>query len=397
MFRILQLTRKFPFPPKDGESLNLSSFNAILSKKGFQIDLLSFNTSKHYFDPEQIPSSDNPYRNIYSISLDNKVKLLPAILNLFSNLPFHIDRFINKEFKNKIFEICKNNEYDFIFFESLYLAYYFDLIKLNSKAKLIYRAHNVEFEIWERITANTSNIIKKVYLSYLTRKLKRFEIKQLNDYDLFVALTRRDLEIFKNLGLKRKNYILPAGIRNDMYISKDLNLDGRLRISFLGSLDWIPNIEGIKWFLQNCWNEIKNINPEIELHIAGRNTPAWLYSYADDRTFIHGEVQSSIDFLNSCQLTIVPLFAGSGIRLKILEGLALGRIIITTSLGLEGIDAKDEVLIAETKDDFIEKINYCFENKENLKVISLKAQQLFSSKYNLNNIIDEFVKEISVL
>lgn len=133
------------------------------------------------------------------------------------------------------------------------------------------------------------------------------------------------------------------------------------------------------------------------MHIAGRNTPLWIYKYQNKNIKIHGEVPDSKEFLNSCPVMIVPLLAGSGMRLKILEALALSRIVITTSIGLEGIDATDgkEVLIADTDEEFIEKIRFCKHNFEALQQISANAAKFFEDNYKLEIIVDRFLNKIT--
>ena len=394
--RFLFLTKKFPYPPIDGESLLVSSLNSTLKKKGHDIDILSFNTTKHFFDPTNFPAIENPYTNIWLMDLDTKIKLADAFFNLFSKQSFHISRFIRRDFEEKLKQILTENFYDYIIFESIYLDPYFGMVKKYSEAKLILRAHNVEYEIWERVAKNTRILPLKIYLNYLASKLKKYELANVNNYDLLIALTERDLGIFKNNELKTKNCVLPAGIDGEKYFPEDLNKEEKLKISFIGSLDWMPNSEGIKWFKEKCWNDPRIKENNFELHIAGRNTPEWIYNYTEPNIKVHGEVPDSRAFINSCPVMIVPLLAGSGMRLKILEALALGRVIITTSIGLEGINAEDgkEILIADDENRFVEKLLYCKNNFDAMKEISAKAMEFFVRNYDLNKITENFLEVI---
>ncbi len=397
--KILQLTRKFPYPPIDGESLNLSGFNAVLREEGHTIDLISFNTIKHYFDVEQLPQKANHYRKIYDVYLDNRIKALEAGLNLFSSLPFHVTRYITEVFKSKLLEVLSENKYDLILIESINLIPYYEIIKDNSDAKIIYRAHNVEYEIWERITQNESNIVKKAYLGYLTKKLKRYELDRINQFDTILTVTQRDLERYQDNGFKGKGIVVPAGIRGEHYMPTVLNNSNPIKISFIGSLDWIPNIEGLQWFFDKVWKIYIEHSPNAELHIAGRNIDKSVFKMESKNVIIHGEVPDAKAFLNTFDVMIVPLLSGGGMRLKILEGLALGRIVITTSLGLEGIDAVDgeEVLIADSADEFVEKLQFCENNNDKLLEISQKATALFKNKFDSRTIVQNFVKEIGFL
>ncbi len=264
--RILQLTKKFPFPLKDGESIAVTNLSKSLRSLGCKITLLSMNTVKHYISPESIPDSFDHYKEIYRVDLDNRVTISGALKNLFSNESYHINRFYFEEFRIKLIEILETNQYDFIQLETLYLAPYIELIRKHSKAKIVMRSHNVEFEIWNRIAANTLFYPKKIYINYLVKKLKKFELERLSKYDALVTVTQRDLETYQKLGYEGKGISLPIGIDCDEYISDTHSLDS-LSISFIGSLDWIPNLEGLNWFLDKVWPLVSKENPDLKLHI----------------------------------------------------------------------------------------------------------------------------------
>ncbi len=394
--RFLQLTKKFPYPPHDGESLLISNFNKILRGKIDTLDLLSFNTIKHYFDITGYPSEDNPYDNINEVYLDNRIKPIDAFFNIFSKIPYNISRFISKNFENKLSTVLMEKKYDFILMESVFLLPFVKVIRKYSNAKIILRSHNVEYEIWERIAKNSINIPLKLYTYYLAKRLKTYELNHINDIDILLTLTKRDLKKYTSNGYTGKSMIIPAGIITNKK-PQEIILKDDLEISFLGSLDWMPNIEGLNWFIKNVWQKIIVDLPQSKLHIAGRNTPSTIYKIQNKNIFVHGEVPDSKMFLNSYPIMVVPLLSGGGMRLKIMEALALGRIIITTSIGIEGIDATEDqdVLIANTPEEFIAKIKFCHSNPGKLMQISKNAINLFQNKYNLNQIVDEFLKNIN--
>lgn len=396
--RFLVLTKKIPYPPIDGESLLISSFCKILKKQGHEIDLLTFNTIKHFYDPELIPAKENPYANIRTVYLDNRLRPADAFQNLFTSLPYHISRFISKEFDDTLKEILGTIHYDHIIFESIFLHPYLKTARKMSDAGMILRAHNVEYEIWERLTRNTKNPARRAYMTYLTGKLKRYELQNTGKYDLLCTLTQRDFEKYQQNGFSGKSVVIPAGIEGENYIPSRILNEEILRISFIGSLDWMPNTEGILWFIGKCWQDTSFNSDGMELHIAGRNTPRWIYKYESSNIKIHGEVPDSVEFINSCPLMIVPLLAGSGMRLKILEALALGRVVITTAIGMEGIEARDgkEILVANTPAEFIEKIYFCKNNFSAVRKISENALRFFEENYKLEKLAEFFLENLPV-
>ena len=159
-------------------------------------------------------------------------------------------------------------------------------------------------------------------------------------------------------------------------------------MSFIGSLDWMPNIEGLQWFLQKVWPEAHKQWPSVRLHIAGRNTPDWLKSRPELGITVHGEVPDAADFINEHPLMVVPLLSGSGMRAKILEGMALGKVVITTRLGLEGIDAEPgkDVLVADNLDEFREALAMVLRDPQQLTRMGERARSLVSTHYDSSRI-----------
>lgn len=382
--RILQMCKKFPYPLKDGESIAVTYLAKAMNELGCDVTLLAMNTSKHYFDTNNLPDSFNHYESIYFTEIDNRINSVSAFLNLFSSDSYHISRFISKSFEKVLIQLLQSREFDIIQLESLYLAPYIDVIRKYSNAVLCMRAHNVEFEIWERIAKNTANPVKKWYVDHLAVKLKNFEVSKLKEYDLLAPISERDANIFKELGYNNKMQVIPIGIDNRDYMADDASFQKELSISFIGSLDWIPNLEGVEYFLSEIWPELSTKYPKLKLHIAGRNTPQKLLDRNIQNVVFEGEVSNAKDFINKHSIMLVPILSGSGMRAKILEGMALGKVVLTTSLGLEGISAKNKehVLIADTKAEYIKCIEYCYAHKNELKEIGQRAQVFISDRYD---------------
>ncbi len=385
--KILQLCKKFPYPLKDGEAIAVTYLSKALRDLGCEITLLSMNTIKHYTHIEDLPADFDHYKAIHWTSLDNSINPMDAFMNLFSGSSYHVERFVSKPFEQKLIEVLESEEFDIIQLETLYLAPYVETIKKHSDAQVVMRAHNVEHEIWDRISQNTLFLPKKWYLNHLTRKLRNYEINHLNDYDFLVALTDRDLTQFKKLGYKNGAMAAPIGIDTSQYgriANTDSDLKKDLTLCFIGSLDWMPNIEGLNWFLLNVWPLIRVKYPEVTLHIAGRNTPASLLNLKMENVIVHGEVPDAADFISRYTAMVVPLFSGSGMRVKILEGMALGKVIISTTMGMEGIDAidKEHLLVADSPEEFVRAVGHCKSKPEIVEEIGHNAVDFVSEKFN---------------
>ncbi|MBK6931762.1 MAG: glycosyltransferase family 4 protein [Saprospirales bacterium] len=382
--KILQLCKKFPFPLKDGESIAVTYLAKAFQELGSDVTLLAMNTSKHWFDPGLLPPGFDHYQAIHTVDIDNHIRPFAALANLFSDRSYHVERFENPAFAEKLIEILQDDWFDVIQLETLYLAPYIPLIRQHSSALIALRAHNVEHEIWERVAAQ-SNPLKKWYLNTITPRLKKFETEHLNRYDLLIGITERDVEQFRNLGLTKPAVVIPIGLDCRDYMADDACFRQPLRLGFIGSLDWMPNAEGLAWFLDKVWKPLLAPEfPQLHFHIAGRNTPAWLKRLRLPRVHVHGEVPDAAAFINAHAVMVVPLLSGSGMRAKILEGMALGKAVLSTTIGLEGINARHrrETLIADTPEEFYSAIRWCYSEGPQLVRLGQRAQVFCTENFD---------------
>jgi glycosyltransferase involved in cell wall biosynthesis len=391
--KILQLCKKFPYPFKDGESIAVTTLSRALAQLGCELSMLAMNTSKHYFDVKKTPPQLNYYREIQTVGIDNRIRIRDAFLNLFSKESYHISRFISGDFRKKLIRLLKENEYEVIQLETLYLAPYIPVIRQYSGAIVSMRAHNVEHEIWERISSNTTFFPKRWYLNHLTTKLKAYEVAQLKLYDILVPISSRDLSTFQSMRYRSKAQVTPIGLDSRGYQPDYSSYRRPLSISFIGSLDWMPNQEGLKWFLDGVWPVLRRQFPALQLHVAGRNTPEWLYRLRQKNIVVHGEVPDARSFINQHSLMVVPLLSGSGMRAKILESMALGKVVLSTTLGLEGIPARDgkEVFVADHPKAFAEIIRHCYQNRKILEHMGRKARHFVVEKYDSMSIAQQLL------
>ncbi|MBK8392334.1 MAG: glycosyltransferase [Saprospiraceae bacterium] len=384
--KILQLCKKFPFPLKDGESIAVTYLTRALVDLGCEVTLLSMNTSKHYLDVNELPADFNHYKQIYTVDVDNRLKVGDAFANLFSDKSYHVSRFESKEFAEKLIETLQSDDFDVVQLETLYLSPYIDLIKQHSDAIVTMRSHNIEFEIWERISQGTGFLPKKLYLNHLTKKLKKYELEKLNDYDYLLAISQRDLDQFKKLGYKNGAMATPIGLQLDNYKINQQTVNKS--ICFIGAMDWIPNAEGFNWFLEKVWPLVHKANPEAQFHVAGRNTPPDLLALKSDNVFIHGEVDDAIEFIGNHDLMVVPLFSGSGMRVKIIEAMALEKCIVSTSLGAEGINVTDgaNISLADDAETFAAQILALIDDHDKRKQIGENARRFVMEYYDQKHI-----------
>ncbi|MCS7036573.1 MAG: glycosyltransferase family 4 protein [Saprospiraceae bacterium] len=392
--RVLQLCKKYPYPIKDGESVAIVYLSRALQQCGCTVSLLAMNTRRHWYGGGGPPEALEHYERVHAVAVDNRIRLWSAVRNLFSGRSYHVERFVSEAFARRLAEILQQETFDVVLLETIYLTPYVPLIREHSRACVALRTHNVESEIWERIAAH-SGFAKRQYLRLQAQRLKRFEQAHLHDGDIVVGISERDVATFRAWGLQKPAVVVPIGVDMAAYVPDENSFEQPLSLCFIGSLDWQPNLEGLQWFLDEVWAPLlAPAFPELTLHIAGRNTPAWMRQLHLPRVHVHGEVPDAAVFLNAHPVLVVPLLSGGGMRAKIVEAMALGRVVISTSVGLEGIPARHgaEVLVADDALAFAEAVRFCLEQANQLVHIGRRARAFCEAQFDHIHVAEQLLE-----
>lgn len=396
--RVLQLCHKSPYPAKDGGCLAILNISQGLINAGIELKLLTIETHKHPFEKENIPQEFLDKTKIESVFVDTTLNIVDAFSSLITQDSYNITRFFSADFDHKLQEELTENEYDVVHLESLFMAPYIGTIRAHSNARIVLRSHNLEFIIWKRLAKQSGNVAKKTYLKLLAHQLKNYELDVLNQVDGIAAISQRDADDFNTLGSKKPKLVIPFGINLEGYVP-EREKSNVLSLFHLGSMDWKPNIEGLNWFLEDIWPAIHAEYPNCHFYLAGRDMPEEFYTKKIKNVHIVGEVEDAKKFINSNSIMIVPLLSGGGIRVKIIEGMALGKAVISTSVGAEGLHYKNKenIWIANTPEDFLKALNYFDKDLNRIETMGNAARKLIEEDYDENSIskkLISFYKEL---
>jgi len=382
--KILQICSKPPFPEKDGYSLAVNHISNALINKGHKLKIIAISTPKH--QATDIPKQyldDTAFEHLF---IDTDVKMLPAFQNLFSKSSYNTNRFFSANFASRLRAILKEDSFDIVLLEGLFVCPYFEVISNNSNSKIVLRAHNVESDIWKGLAKQTNNLLKKSYLNLLQKKLFNYEKSIVSKMDGIICISKKDANWMKKQNAKNISTIAFA-----IDIEIETNSPAEINTIFhIGSMDWMSNLNGIKWFLDKVFPLINQQKKEVILHLAGRSMPNYFNNFSNENIVIDGEVENAKVFMQKYNLMIVPLWSGSGIRIKILEAMALGKTIISTSIGASGIHYADNknILIADTAEEFFNQIIWCFDNPLKSQNIGENAKDNILENYNTKKIAE---------
>ena len=354
---------------------------------GHHVKILAVNSEKFNVKESDIPEDYKKKTGIELIDVDLSVKPMNAFLNLFTKKSYHVERFISDDFKARLIEVLDKEQFDIVQLEMLYMAPYVDVIRAHSKAMIVLRAHNVEHKIWERIAKETQSPLKRWYINHLAKTLKEYELNALETVDGIAAITRKDAAFFRKYSSKPVIDI-PVGVYPEEFTPK-YEIEGKPKFYHIGSMNWMPNEEGIRWFINEVLPKTVEKVYDFVYHLAGRNMPEWLTTMKDPHIDVVGEVPDAKAFVSNNDVAIVPLLSGSGIRIKIIESMAMGKTVITTRVGAEGIlyDEDVNIIIAENKAKMVEAIRSINENPQIAVTIGQAARRLVEETYDNRKII----------
>jgi glycosyltransferase involved in cell wall biosynthesis len=383
--KLLQITKKFPYPLHDGESIAVTNLSKALVQLGWEVDLLAMNTSKHPFFGNQRPDALSHYGKVSRVSIDNEVHWRGAISHLLKGKSYQAERFIDFSFEQKIGELLRMGDYDVVQLESFYLSPYIDAIRRYSHAHVSMRAHNIEHLIWRRLAEHTSIGLKKWYLNRISRELEQLESAYFPAYDSILSISPCDEEKFVSLGYEGVIQTISIGLETDDYDT--VSPAGVQNIGFIGTLDWRPNEQGLQWFIDEVWGHCLNFLGPSRLFVAGRGASPALQGKLKSTPYckFFGAVPCANEFLQKNAIMIVPLLSGSGMRVKIIEGMAKGMLIITTRLGLEGIPARHEreVFVADSPKEFAEAIRQALNSPEKVRKMQRNAISFVKDHFDM--------------
>lgn len=409
--KILVIGNRIPWPLHDGGAIATYQLLEDLSKAGHEVVYFSYNTQKHFVTEKEIEQHLS-FCEVIAQPLDATLRVSSAIKNLFSQNSYFLERYYDTKTSILLAELLNQRNFDLVQVEGLYSypllqksihfwgeSFAIDIRELHSKGiPVIYRAHNVEHEIWERLAQNEPNVIKRIYLKLQTRRLKREELNCIKSVSGIVAISTNDTAFFEKYSQAKVHTHFPSvktSLKRDIHIQPD-------RLFHIGSMEWDANVQAIQWFLSKVWPLVKAEVPEVTLHVAGKGIGKWEHLFFQTGVINHGEVRDSSKFMETHGIGLVPLLAGSGIRMKLIQALSLGIPCVATSIAVQGLPLKKDesiISVADNAVDFAQKVVDLLKNRK--KAIALaKAGHAYCLEYHNptqnQKLLDDFYKEIII-
>lgn len=271
---------------------------------------------------------------------------------------------------------------------SILFPFFLNLHKAHPHLKIVCNAHNIEYRVLERMQSLCKDKLEKKWLACQAAVMKRAELKGFSDCSLVVTCSEKDKqEILLNLPNANVE-VIHNGVDLDYFIPQE-ELTAEPSLLFTGTMGYEPNRDAVFYFIENIFPEVLKLHPTCTFIIAGSSASTVFAKYnSNKRVEIISSPEDIRPVYNKAWIVVVPLRSGSGTRLKILEAAAMGKPIVSTSIGAEGLSLKnnDHLFIADDEQDFAEKINLLISDRDKAYKMVESAKDTVSQVYNWERI-----------
>ena len=417
--RILFLTQIVPYPPDAGPKVKTWHVIRYLTELGHEVILATFARPE---EEQYVPVLEEICHRVYTVPLKrSRIEDVGFLIrSIFSGRPFLVERDDLDKMRILVRSILSGQDINVVHADQLTMTQFGfpsgeQISKneaLNEKGSSlhvvpfrVFDAHNAVWTILERMSGNVAWYLQP-FAKFEARKIRKFEGKIVRDFDHTLAVTDIDKSAlisaaaFRNNGSSRAETtisVVPIAVDTSEIQPVDL-LERSDTILTLGTLHYPPNADGIRWFIEQVYPLIREKHSNTNLTIIGKNPPADFIRFAEhnpDHVTVTGYVPDLEPYFKNAAVLVIPVRAGGGMRVRILEGMAYGQAIVTTTVGLEGIEAESgkNVLVADTPNDFAEAVLKLLDNFDLRREIAKNGRDLVVSKYDWRVVLKK-VKDI---
>lgn len=321
-------------------------------------------------------------------------EMLQYGVRLFSSDPYNITKYCRPEVRRRLQRLLKENEYDVIICDFMAAA---GVIPWNSHTPKVLFTHNVEAMIWQRHYEVAGNPVWKAISLREWRKMEAAELRYLRLADRVLTVSETDRDAFAKFLEPAKLTVIPTGVDVEYFWPLEVD-ETPNSLVFTGSMDWLPNEDGILYFADAILPLIRKECPEISLEVVGRSPSRKLQALAEaDKSIrLTGWVEDIRPFLARGSICIVPLRIGGGTRLKIFEAMAMGKATVSTSVGAEGLPVRsgENIILADSPADFAHSVISLLRDAQHRRRLGNAARTLVQEKYSWSKVAESFAQTL---
>jgi glycosyltransferase involved in cell wall biosynthesis len=397
---ILLLSTRSPYPLISGHSLRTYHILRGAAQK-HDVTLITFVQLEEELKKENIEHLRSFCRSVYPFRIPvdmSRIRLASSLfLNLFSPLPFVAQKYDASMIRNTIRGIIVTEHIDLVHVDMLPLAVYIDEF---SDLPTVLINHNVESVRLYRWFQTETNILKKAFLGLQWLKLRSFERSSMSKFDCCVVVSDVDKQLLRKMGINSKMFVVPNGTDTEFFKPMG-NMKIEDSVLWIGHMDVHTNKDAVLYFWRETYPLLRKEHPKLRMTFVGTAPPKEIANAAkkDEQIVVTGFVEDIRPHLGEATVMVVPIRIGSGTRLKILDAMAMGKAIVSTSVGCEGLNVTNgtDILIADDPEDFATRTTALLKNPDLRMNLEKNARKL-AETYDWNLITEkqEFVYQEAV-
>ncbi len=378
MAKILALTSRLPYPPREGHQLRSWHMLRALAKR-HEVTLLSF------VRDDDAPDAASPLRDAVAHlemfpvpSEQSRASLGFALMRgVLGEHPFVVQKYASADMRKRIAELLP--QFDIVHVDMLPLA----ALVGATRVPMVLNAHNVEHELLERRIEIETRPLHRAFLRTQVGRLRHFEATVCRRAARILACSETDAQQLSALAPQTPVTVVPNGVDTQAIGTSDAEPRAH-RMIFVGQMSWFPNRDGVAWFLDEILPRIVRVRPDAQFALVGKNAGLQVPSSIAGNVQLLGFVDDLVPVMTDAAVYVVPLRAGSGTRLKVLEAMAFGKAIVTTHIGSEGIalDDGENAIYADSADDFAAAVLRVMDDPLLTEQLGARARELAVARYD---------------
>ena len=383
--RVLQFAPRVCWPLDTGAKLRNYHLARVLAQRS-RVSLLAF------IDHEpSSPNLEKLYEQVITVERDSAYTLPKVISGALGQTPLPVLNYTTDSMKRALEGLLREEDFDIIQVESIHLMSYLTSIrKARKRILVVCDWHNIESELMRRYSEREPSRLRRAYAGRTARLMSEFERRAMREFDAHVVVSQRDGQRLRDLNPDARIFVIENGVDTAFY--SDLGTSDESparRIVFVGSMDYHANIDGAIDFAREVWPRLHERQPELVFTIVGRDPAPEVRDLAQlPGIAVTGSVADVRPFYREAIAAVVPLKVGGGSRLKILEAMAAGVPVVSTTLGAEGLEVQcdENILIADTKEQLVDAISSVAENEARRNDLSTAGRALVASRYDWSSL-----------
>lgn len=334
------------------------------------------------------------YCTLHIVQHNNENSPMKALGNLFSPTPYTVSKYHSRRMTEAILRVLSTGKFDIVHIDTVHCAYYGPLIKQEYNIPVVLRVHDYLTAMMERFSHQTRNPFVKLYGKLQVRKLRAYEGPICAKLDKCLMVSKDDEDKLKAMFAPVRSAVIPPAVDTDYFAPVSTPVRP-FSILWFGALGWQPNVDSLEWFIREIFPMILAQCPQAKLYVAGSGTIHKRNFTFPPRSEFIGFVEDIRQIIGTCEVAVVPLRIGSGVRLKILELFSMGKAVVATRLGAEGTGAIHEkhLLLADSADSFSGSVIRLFCDPDLKQRLSVAARSFAVDTFSCNKVVAQIERE----